>query len=59
MTVLTAIIISLLIGLSAGFRGNQNRGSSSISSSQTNQLNLGLIAPHTNFGENFDPRAKC
>lgn len=43
--------LCLLVGFSAGFRGNSQRGASSISSSQSNQLNIGLIAPHTNFGE--------
>lgn len=51
MKLLVPLTVLLLVGTSVGFRGNSNRGSSSISSSQSNQLNIGLIAPHTNFGE--------
>lgn len=51
MRLLVVVSVLLLIKTAAGFRGNSNRGSSSISSSQSNQLNIGLIAPHTNFGE--------
>lgn len=47
------LVFCLTFGLTTAFRGNTNRGSSSLgSNSQSlNQLNIGLIAPHTNFGE--------
>ena len=45
------IFLSLFVGTVA-FRGNSNRASSLGSNSQSsNQLNIGLIAPHTNFGK--------
>lgn len=53
------LILLLLLGLVTAFRGNSNRGSAPISNSQSNQLNIGLIAPHTNFGKSSnkkDPR---
>ena len=50
------IFLSFFIGAVA-FRGNSNRASSLGSSSQSsNQLNIGLIAPHTNFGELLLPK---
>lgn len=45
------IFLSFFVSAVA-FRGNSNRASSLGSSSQSsNQLNIGLIAPHTNFGK--------
>lgn len=46
-------LIFLLFGVSVAFRGNQNRGGSQMgsgSSQSSSQLNIGLIAPHTSFG---------
>jgi hypothetical protein len=47
------VLILFFAGVSLAFRGNQNRGSilGSGSSQSSSQLNIGLIAPHTSFGE--------
>lgn len=42
--------ILLLLHSIDAFRGNTQRGSTAAASS-SNQLNIGLIAPHTNFGK--------
>lgn len=49
------LILLLVIGVTLAFRGNQNRGTilGSGSSQSSSQLNIGLIAPHTSFGEFF------
>lgn len=52
------MLILLLSGVALAFRGNQNRGSSILgsgSSQSSSQLNIGLIAPHTSFGEHMNP----
>lgn len=51
MQLLLMLPVFLLVGFSSGFRGNSNRGGSTLNSQSSNQLNIGLIAPHTNFGE--------
>lgn len=53
------VLILLLVGVTLAFRGNQNRGTilGSGSSQSSSQLNIGLIAPHTSFGE-FTNRLK-
>ena len=41
----------LLLHSIDGFRGNTQRGSTAAGAASSNQLNIGLIAPHTNFGK--------
>lgn len=43
--------IMLLLHSIDGFRGNTQRGSTAAGAASSNQLNIGLIAPHTNFGK--------